>query len=472
MTLVVLFYIIIIPLFPLIIGQNLSIAPLAGPLGIISLQLFLGVTVKSIYLANNKHLFSIYPWLQRSNDSFERAIIFMSLFSFLLCLGYWLSTKYENKLILRRNKNFYFSPLILNKKSSYVSLIIAVAISLGICSLYLQQRGLLGLSVLNLIVNANITKVAEIEGLKNANFGNTFAFTTQFFMVTKIYLLIFFSNLIVSRSKINKIGFAILLVFCLFQVIVTGRRNELLNLIVPLMVIAKMLAKQPVSGQIEVKQKPQKIINKFLIIIIPASIIIFGFITYVRGNFDNNLDFNILLSFNNFIEPILESTYFADINILGSIIERMKSRNLDFMMGQSYLNVIYGFVPRFLWSDKPAISLGIFVKNEVFGLRGSLGGIPPTMPGEAFINFGWWGLIVPFIYGFVLRKFEYFVLIKLAKSTLGLYLYSLLIFPIAWSLMQSSFAITINGIVSLTLLSYFFWWITTKLIEQKTYFNT
>ena len=68
MTLVILFYIIIIPLFPLIIGQNLSIAPLAGPLGIISLQLFLGVTVKSIYLANNKHLFSIYPWLQRSHN--------------------------------------------------------------------------------------------------------------------------------------------------------------------------------------------------------------------------------------------------------------------------------------------------------------------------------------------------------------------------------------------------------------------
>ena len=198
MSLVILFYVIIIPLFPLITGQ-LAIAPLAGPLGIISLQLFLGVTVKSIYLANNKHLFSIYPWLQRSNDSFEQAVIFMSLFSFLLCLGYWLSTKYENKLNLRQSSNFS-SLLILNKKSSYISLIIAVAVSLGVCSLYLKQRGLLGLSVLNLIINANVSKIAQIEGIKNANFGNTFGFIIQFFMVTKIYLLIFFSNLIVSPS--------------------------------------------------------------------------------------------------------------------------------------------------------------------------------------------------------------------------------------------------------------------------------
>ena len=456
MSLVILFYVIIIPLFPLITGQ-LAIAPLAGPLGIIGLQLFLGVTVKSIYLANNKHLFSIYPWLLRSNDSFEQAVIFMSLFSSLLCLGYWLSTKYENKSDLRQNNSFSFSPLILNKKSSYISLIIAVAVSLGVCSLYLKQRELLGLSVLNLIVNANVSKIAQIEGIKNANFGNTFGFIIQFFMVTKIYLLIFFSNLIVSRSKFNKIGFAILLVFCLFQVLITGRRNELLSLIAPLIIMAKMSAKQEfiLKYDFKIEQKQQRIINKFLILIIPVSIIIFAFITYVRGGFEDNLNFNILLSLNNFIEPILESTYFTDINILGSIIERMRSRNLDFLMGQSYFSVIYGFVPRFLWSDKPAISLGIFVKNEIFGLRGTLGGIPPTMPGEAFINFGWWGLVVPFIYGFILRKFEYLVLSKFAKATLGLYLYSLLIFPLSWSLMQSSFAITINSVVSSLILIVF-----------------
>ena len=466
MSLVILFYVFLIPLIPLFTGLNLSIAPLAGPLGIISLQLFLGVTVKSIYLANNKHLFSIYPWLQRSNESCERAISYMTIFSFLLCLEYWLGAIYENKLNVRQNNNFSFSPLILNKKSSYISLIVAIAISLGVCSLYLKQRGLLGLSLLNLIVNANISKVAQIDGVKTGSFGNTFAFTIQFFMVTKIYLLIFFSNLIASRNKINKIGFAILLALCLFQVVITGRRNELLSLIVPLIIMAKMSAKQNVVFEhIKANKKRQKVIDRLLILIIPVSIIIFGFITYVRGGFDDNLNFDILISFNNLLEPILESTYFTDINILGSIMEKMKYRNLDFLMGQSYFSVIYGFIPRFLWSDKPAISLGIFIKNEVFGVRGSLGGIPPTMPGEAFINFGWWGLIVPFIYGFVLRKFEYLVLNKFAKSTLGLYLYCLLIFPLAWSLMQSSFAITVNGIVSSVLLSYFFWRITKQLIK-------
>lgn len=467
MSLVILFYVIIIPLFPLITGNNLAIAPLAGPLGIISLQLFFGVTVKSIYLANNKHLFSIHPWLQRSNDSFERAVIFMSLFSVLLCSGYWLSTEYEKFKLRQYNLSFY--PLILNKKSSYISLSIALAVFFGVCFLYLKQRGLFGLSVFNLIINANISKITQIEGIKNANFGNTFGFTIQFFMVTKIFLLIFFSNLIASRKyKIIKIGFAVLLLLCLFQVVITGRRNELLSLIAPLIIMAKISAKPRFISEHIAKQKQRKIINKLSLLIIPASIIIFAFITYVRGGFDNNLDFDILLSFNNLLEPILESTYFTDINILGSIIERMKTRNIDFLMGQSYFSVVYGFIPRFLWSDKPAISLGIFVKNEIFGLRGTLGGIPPTMPGEAFINFGWWGLIIPFVYGFTLRKFEYFVLSKFTDS-LGLYLYSLSIFPLSWSLMQSSFAITINSVVSSLILICVVYKITVYLNRKINY---
>lgn len=460
MSIVILFYVIIIPLIPLITGRYLSIAPLGGPLAIVSLQLFLGVTVKSIYLANSHHLFSTKAWLQRSNDSFEQAIIFMSLFSFLLCLGYWLGTKYERNInLLKAKSKLSFSPVILTKKGSFKLLIIAVAISLFACFLYLKQRGLLGLSLFSLLINANVSKVTQIEGLKNANFGATFGFITQFFFVTQVYLLIFFSNLLIfPKSKLFRTGFISLLILCLFQILITGKRNAILGLIFPLILIAKMSMKQRVGSNTDAKQKKQKVSSKIIILIIPVSIMVFCFITYVRGGFEGNLNFDILFSFDNLLEPVLESTYFTDVNILASIIEKMNSRSVDFMMGKSYMSTIYGFIPRFIWSDKPAISLGIFVKNEIFGLRGTLGGIPPTMPGEAFINFGWLGLIVPFIYGFALRKFEYLTLkASSGRSSIGFYLYTLLIFTLTWSLMQSSFSIIINGAVSSLLLTLLVW---------------
>ena len=77
------------------------------------------------------------------------------------------------------------------------------------------------------------------------------------------------------------------------------------------------------------------------------------------------------------------------------------------MMGKTMLGLIYGWVPRFLWHDKPAISPAYYFTTSYLGE-------PPDTPtsaamtvlGDLYMNFLWPGLVVGmFVVGVVLRAF-------------------------------------------------------------------
>lgn len=60
------------------------------------------------------------------------------------------------------------------------------------------------------------------------------------------------------------------------------------------------------------------------------------------------------------------------------------------LLGKSYLSAILFFVPRFIWKDKPT-AVGIYAGTL---LMGSKGGIPPSIPMEAYWNFYYFGLVI------------------------------------------------------------------------------
>jgi hypothetical protein len=77
------------------------------------------------------------------------------------------------------------------------------------------------------------------------------------------------------------------------------------------------------------------------------------------------------------------------------------------MMGRTMVGLIYGWIPRFLWHDKPAISPAYYFTTSYLGE-------PPdtptsaamTIPGDLYMNFLWPGLLVGmFVVGVVLRAF-------------------------------------------------------------------
>jgi hypothetical protein len=67
-------------------------------------------------------------------------------------------------------------------------------------------------------------------------------------------------------------------------------------------------------------------------------------------------------------------------------------QRVDYLKGESYLAVLTLPIPRFLWPDKPR-QIGGMVGSEFFGIAA---GVPPGAVGEAYWNFGFFG--IPAVY--------------------------------------------------------------------------
>lgn len=143
------------------------------------------------------------------------------------------------------------------------------------------------------------------------------------------------------------------------------------------------------------------------------------------------------------LHQIVGSTYFLDINAAIMVTDQVKPDS--YLLGESYGWWAFGWVPRAIWVDKPAIDLGVFLKRDVMQVATG-GAFNVTGPGEAFMNFGWAGVLVGFVLGWVYRRLE--VALLSARATLrfaGFALYPLLLYPFVQASLHSSFSGFIVG---------------------------
>ena len=118
------------------------------------------------------------------------------------------------------------------------------------------------------------------------------------------------------------------------------------------------------------------------------------------------------LSFTNYvIERILDR-----INHLGEMAYVVKTTpsKLDYTYGQTYRPLLYMFIPRILWPNKPVDNLGQFFGKR-YGFIGDRGDTTTswamTLPAEAWMNFGWWGIVLSAIaIGMLLKLLRYLFL--------------------------------------------------------------
>ncbi len=143
------------------------------------------------------------------------------------------------------------------------------------------------------------------------------------------------------------------------------------------------------------------------------------------------------------LRQIIGSTYFLDFNVAVMVTGHVEPDQM--LLGQSYGWWAFGWVPRDIWPDKPAIDLGVYFKREVMGLATG-GAFNVTGPGEAFINFGWAGLAVAPALGWVFRKGEAFLLDPRRTARTGsAFLYPVLFYPFVQACLQSSFSAFVVG---------------------------
>jgi hypothetical protein len=91
---------------------------------------------------------------------------------------------------------------------------------------------------------------------------------------------------------------------------------------------------------------------------------------------------------------------------------------LDFEHGRTFLLLPSAFIPRFVWPEKPRISLGRMIRLEYYGWgEGTRGEHAVTHIGELYLNFGLPGIAFGMLILGIIYRLTYLYFIKLRKVT-------------------------------------------------------
>ena len=77
----------------------------------------------------------------------------------------------------------------------------------------------------------------------------------------------------------------------------------------------------------------------------------------------------------------------------------------NYQNGNTYFGIFTEFIPRFLWTSKPIYNIGHDFGVDYGILAGSFinASVGMSVPGEAYLNFGWFGILVGIFYGLLYR---------------------------------------------------------------------
>ena len=80
------------------------------------------------------------------------------------------------------------------------------------------------------------------------------------------------------------------------------------------------------------------------------------------------------------------------------------STDFEYEYGSTYKNILYVFVPRFIYTDKPIFTQAL---GRWYRLVGG-GATPTTFLGESYINFSWFGIIIcSYLLGILMKYYDY-----------------------------------------------------------------
>ena len=159
--------------------------------------------------------------------------------------------------------------------------------------------------------------------------------------------------------------------------------------------------------------------------------------------------------------PVDRTGAIAGILASGNGVDMMRTLGIfhnvpertGYLYGSSYLTFVTFPVPRAIWKEKPEVGLGPFVKSEILGGRiVDKNGWPSSIIGEAWLNFGKFGLVfVMFLYGAFQRIFYNSFKPFLGKSFILTLVYGMLVWKFAFSMTVLNFSHGLVGLFQLVI---------------------
>lgn len=181
----------------------------------------------------------------------------------------------------------------------------------------------------------------------------------------------------------------------------------------------------------------------------------------------NRIDFSSL-PLNSILTSVAEKTRMADI--LPSLIGKILNGSIDYELGKPFLNILYAPIPRGIWEGKPEIIEETVLIGSLLIGSGNYYGLPAGPYGWAFLNFGWFGVIIlGFLTGIVVKSFYKNVVIDSSESQssfLKLIIYSLIIVSL-FDVFSTSAQIQILWTVLVFIAIFFIDFILTSLFRKS-----
>jgi len=396
---------------PLWMGGRFGVLPYASPMHILGYFCLFGFLVKvAVYvvspeLAFFRH-FAHAPW------ALPTGALYLASFIFCMCLGYRLAIRPDDPI------RPTLAPHLVVARLRWVGALTLLAFVIAglTLALMLQARGISGtMSETLTALNTDKQIAVNAQGV-----GATLAGLKTLFVVPKLVFVLALARAICCPSPRNTCLAGVLAALLVGIALITGDRFELVEL---------MLIAAATYGLMGGRARAGVLWTAALAFV--ALVIVSAYMTTLRG------------AEGGLARQIVASTYFLDINVAAIMTDRVAPGM--YLWGESYGWWSFGWIPRTLWVDKPAIDLGVYFKRDVLGVPTG-GAFNVTGPGEAFLNFGWWGIAVGGVLGGVYRRAEVWLLQPDHCLRFGSFLYyPLLLSPFVQASLQSSFSGFIVG---------------------------
>jgi len=285
----------------------------------------------------------------------------------------------------------YVPRVFITRKWSWTMLAI-IFVSLILMLLYLRQ---IGFSSLLSTYGISAKRMFEVDN----QVGNTTTFT--YFRMASDFLatvaIVYFAWLMAIRKfKLNRL-FTFLILFFLACLIpfVASARGEIIYLFFSILIVYHYM----------IKRVPLRNVVFFMGI----AFILLGFMGILRTDAYKRIRggevAQAVSTTSATIHTLAYNAHFFGVGKTSVVVAQVPQKT-DYLKGQSYLSLLYAPIPRTIWKNKPVVRIGRFVGLELYE-RPSITGVPPGMVGEAYLNFGWGGIIfIPLFVG-LFCKFLY-----------------------------------------------------------------
>ncbi|SFR44577.1 oligosaccharide repeat unit polymerase [Yoonia tamlensis] len=395
---------------PFVIGQRLGCVRYVSPMHLLGYFCGFGFLAKVAAYGFSPSL-AFYGRFVQTPSALAYGALYLGLFVLLICCGYVASLRISGS---------YVATAPARQVAAHIGRLgwlfgCAFLFSLLTFATVLRARGL-SLFDPALLAGLNATKQINVN---DAGVGATLAGIKTFFVVPKFAFVLLLANGIARRAPLVLAGAGALGALLVGIAVISGDRFELIELMLFALATYAIL-----GGRIGARALCVGLLAAGMVLAVSA------YMTQLRFHGAHV----------SLFEQIVGATYFLDINVAVMVTDRVAFDQQ--LLGQSYAWWSFGWVPRAFWPDKPAIDLGVYFKRDIMQIYTG-GAFNVTGPGEAFINFGWFGLGVAPLLGALYRRCEEWLLND-AHSARFL-LYPILFYPFVQATLQSSFSAFIVG---------------------------